>query len=948
MTEYQLFNDFVRTFLVEGKDFLSRSSRIVLTPKNLEEAISLFIENAIEGSDQDFATKFLVQFSGASEGAKILFANATWLYVFCNRSMTPEGKKNAIELSLQGISDYRLRDDIYPENNGIAHGGTGYNTAKFGSLSFILLLFKWIKGSKGGNDYSSIIKAITNISLYMVYDDQAYLDKSFDPKKVRLIVSDSNVLRGTGGKIIKLGVCNFLLNLCVPDYYERIISYNDKRLIAAKLFKPEYGSRDGLNIDDQIYVIKQELIKEYPGIDPLYLLYDDRIRPLWKDEKKEKCNYWLFQCNPGFYDLVSALHDGAIASWKVSSHKSDLKVGDKVILWMTGEAAGCYALAEISGELESGLTDEKEEQYYKDDSYQVPSDRIPISLTHNLANNPILKPQISAHPKLADMKTGLQGTNFTAKKKHYEALEDIATQSLQAQDNSVQQVTKKEDSAMNQTSTTRPLNQILYGPPGTGKTYNSINLAVEIADPEFMKTPRTRDDIRKRYQELVKAGRIVFTTFHQSMSYEDFIEGIKPVTQDNGQIQYDVLDGLFKQIGTLSMYNLYRFVTSKNTVIQDDDFASLYQQLLSDIEDKKGDQPYEFTTKSDSVIQLVDVSSKDNLQVKHKDSSGPQTYIVSKDRLFKLFKIYNSVEQIKNVYNDIREAIGGADTSAYYSVLKRIFEIRDTSHNGTQASKSLGLEDNDLMKVALEGFNLPKEVLEATPSNGVKNYILIIDEINRGNVSQIFGELITLIEPDKRAGMKEALEVTLPYSKEKFSVPPNLYIIGTMNTADRSVEALDTALRRRFTFKEFPPLTEIKDDQGNDLMAKVLCDYSMKEILTTINSRIRILLDRDHQIGHSYFLDPANEQELMEVFNQKIIPLLQEYFYGDYAKIGLVLGTGFVEKEELGVAELSDFVYDDKESLVKDNYKIRIPKDVAEFKEAIHLMMLGKNGQEQS
>lgn len=415
MTEYQLFNDFVRTFLVEGKDFLSRSSRIVLTPKNLEEAISLFIENAIEGSDQDFATKFLVQFSGAIEGAKILFAHATWLYVYCNRSMTPEGKKNAIELSLNGISDYRLRDDIYPENNGIAHGGTGYNTAKFGSLSFILFLFKWIKGSKGGNDYSSMIKAITNISLYMVYDDPAYLQKSFDPENVRLIVSDSNVLRGTGGKIIKLGVCNLLLNLCVPDYYERIISYNDKRLIAAKLFKPEYGSRDGLNIDDQIHLIKQELIKEYPGIDPLYLLHDDRIMPLWKDVKKEKCNYWLFQCNPGFYDLVSALHDDAIASWKVSSHKSDLKVGDKVILWMTGEAAGCYALAEISGELESGLTDEKEEQYYKDDSYQVPSDRITISLTHNLANNPILKPQISAHPKLADMKTGLQGTNFSEK-----------------------------------------------------------------------------------------------------------------------------------------------------------------------------------------------------------------------------------------------------------------------------------------------------------------------------------------------------------------------------------------------------------------------------------------------------------------------------------------------------------------------------------------------------
>lgn len=427
------------------------------------------------------------------------------------------------------------------------------------------------------------------------------------------------------------------------------------------------------------------------------------------------------------------------------------------------------------------------------------------------------------------------------------------------------------------------LNQILYGPPGTGKTYNSINLAVEIADPDFMKSPKTRDEIRKRFQDLENEGRIIFTTFHQSMSYEDFIEGIKPVTSEDNTISYEVLPGIFKRL------------CRNSRLPGDNSFEAAYKNLLDDLSKTK---LMKLETPNGTEFGVA-LNGNNNLNL-HPGCSDNPNGSLTKERL---------VSHI--IGDDVPKYFKG-----YYQGVLRYLE------------EEYNFNPNRLTKVV--------------------NYILIIDEINRGNVSQIFGELITLIEPDKRAGMKEALEVTLPYSKEKFSVPPNLYIIGTMNTADRSVEALDTALRRRFTFKEFPPLTEIKDDQGNDLMAKVLCDYSMKEILTTINSRIRILLDRDHQIGHSYFLDLANEQELMEVFNQKIIPLLQEYFYGDYAKIGLVLGTGFVEKEELGVAELSDFVYDDKESLVKDNYKIRIPKDVAEFKEAINLMMSGKNGQEQS
>lgn len=253
--------------------------------------------------------------------------------------------------------------------------------------------------------------------------------------------------------------------------------------------------------------------------------------------------------------------------------------------------------------------------------------------------------------------------------------------------------------------------------------------------------------------------------------------------------------------------------------------------------------------------------------------------------------------------------------------------------------------------IKIEAF---EELTPADKINGIqkaKPYVLIIDEINRGNVSQIFGELITLIEEDKRLGSAEALEVMLPYSKTSFGVPPNLYIIGTMNTADRSVEALDTALRRRFSFEEMPPnpnlltpsnmfwrlLKQYPTQPWNDekylekerdllqvlgsadnldsikvtyweqyekskhdqpeFESQLFTNVNLCQLLNAINTRIECLLDKDHLIGHSFFISIGSWSDLQGTFYKNIIPLLQEYFYGDYGKIGLVLGDGFVKKK---------------------------------------------------
>lgn len=280
-----------------------------------------------------------------------------------------------------------------------------------------------------------------------------------------------------------------------------------------------------------------------------------------------------------------------------------------------------------------------------------------------------------------------------------------------------------------------------------------------------------------------------------------------------------------------------------------------------------------------------------------------------------------------------------------------------------------------------------------TQKEELQNFVLIIDEINRGNISQIFGELITLIEEDKRLGNDESLEITLPYSKEKFGVPPNLYIIGTMNTADRSVEALDTALRRRFSFEEMPPKPELlnpsamienllweyksyewtdkeylaeenklfsvlgvsedfkkekegiweqmKEDKKNNIVRESgyfqRFDFEridFEKLLTIINNRIEKLIDKDHAIGHAYFIGKDNTT-IRDSFYKNIIPLLQEYFFGDYGKIGLVLGKGFVKKK---VTESSVFAaFDDYES----DYSERESYEIIDYRKPDHHYKIG-------
>jgi hypothetical protein len=447
-----------------------------------------------------------------------------------------------------------------------------------------------------------------------------------------------------------------------------------------------------------------------------------------------------------------------------------------------------------------------------------------------------------------------------------------------------------------------PLNQVLYGPPGTGKTYYTKELAVKIANPKFMideslSAKDQRIGINNEYNRLFDNGQIVFTTFHQSLSYEDFVEGIKPFlgkSEDKtDNVEYGIEAGIFKQCAAQAAYNCYKLsnpLKYQAGYTYDDLYDAFIDQYRDSVE-----KPI-FKTITGKEVEIFEINKNDSIRARARGSKATHVAPLTKENLQKLYDTFNSINEIKNL-QQVRDAVGVRPRiTEFYAIFRAIKQFENKEYKNVPKElmeiENPSLDESEMLKKFGAGvFNNAMKL----HSDKADPIVLIIDEINRGNVSAIFGELITLLEPDKRIGKDEAIRVKLPYSKTEFGVPSNLFIIGTMNTADRSVESLDTALRRRFSFQEIMPNQDLLKDievQG----------INLKLLLETINLRIEALVDRDHTIGHSYFFkikdSSTPEQALIEVFRDNIIPLLQEYFFGDYSKVGLVLGDQFVKIEE--------------------------------------------------
>lgn len=468
------------------------------------------------------------------------------------------------------------------------------------------------------------------------------------------------------------------------------------------------------------------------------------------------------------------------------------------------------------------------------------------------------------------------------------------------------------------------LNQILYGPPGTGKTYETAATAVRLClgeeEAALLLAEGRRDDLMKTYHELAEAGRIEFITFHQSYSYEDFVEGLRPTTDvaENsadedvesgsdvapvaGGFRLSTRDGVFKRVCERARLDLggardgrqlnrkraiFKIALGRRGIEQDRITAGLTGNLIHlgwgdyiDWSDERF-RNFEEIRREWKEKKDPNATGKDpNIEMTYSFRSDMKTgdYVVLSDgrdmvRAFGqvsgeyYFDPEASYHPHRRRVEWIWQSEEGIDRNTFYPKNFRrhsVYELNKT------------LIDWDALEAIVLGQSAPQ------PAQAARPYVLVIDEINRANISKVFGELITLLEPDKRLGQVNELRVRLPYSEgPPFGVPPNLYIIGTMNTADRSIALLDTALRRRFAFRELMPAP---------LLLKTIDGINLAVLLATINERIEYLFDREHQIGHAYFINCKTREDVEEVMRHKVIPLLAEYFYEDWGKVAAVLG----------------------------------------------------------
>ncbi len=668
------------------------------------------------------------------------------------------------------------------------------------------------------------------------------------------------------------------------------------------------------------------------------------------ENTSDAINYWIFQANPELYNVVAAINANALGTWRVTRHKEDIKAGDKIILWLTGKAQGCYALCEVISEVYEGVEDEIELKYYSDKNTNVISPRVRIKITHNLTLNPITKTQIETFNELAELKIGNQGTNFSATKEEYETLLDIInsssneiylivkesldkgkvniflsflrdfvksnnlkpdderlsfnvrkshnrlvfivgsryTLSIEKKNNktlfsfiSKNIVSKNFEEFKNPKIETEaywnsnenisgfeevinegilielnrsykcpfrkysnhefmkdvfqldinmnnennkmefPLNTIFYGPPGTGKTYNTVLRAAQIIENRIITDyPEALSVFNKHLGD-----RLEFITFHQNYSYEDFIQGLRPDVENEGSLSFERKDGVFKRIADRALKNLK---DAERPTEAKRNFDIVFNEFISPL--NNGD------------VEEIEIPMK---------------------------KVSYYITSIGNKSIDFRKNDGDSKHSLSIDTLKKMYdkESNDLIIGGLQPYY------NPILSILLEKgkYNVEKISRE--------NFVIIIDEINRANISRVFGELITLIECDKRSHGEIPLRCTLP-SGEEFIVPSNLYIIGTMNTADKSIALLDIALRRRFEFEAMYPLYKIEGFEIDDV-----------EILQKINKRIKELKGHDFQIGHSYFM--GKNSDLIERMNKKVIPLLLEYFMNDEKEVkGILLSAG--------------------------------------------------------
>ena len=454
------------------------------------------------------------------------------------------------------------------------------------------------------------------------------------------------------------------------------------------------------------------------------------------------------------------------------------------------------------------------------------------------------------------------------------------------------------------------LNTILYGPPGTGKTFATVQRCVEICDGG---APQGFEDLRARYGKLMDEGRIEFVTFHQSYGYEEFVEGFRPVSSDS--------EGSGLQVSLVS--GVLRRIAERARKVPEIGARRIFKMSLGDPKSWGGKPDGDAVLKEciDSGCVLLEYGGDIDWSGPRYDDGKGIWDRWRKDRNPDATAHDTDIQAMWRFRTEMRKGdlVVASDGYRHFRALGEItgdyeFERRQDGFHHRRAVQwhwHVSNREGDSVSVFKAGFFQWRPINQMKPANpgglipylnGVgeigdaRPHVLVIDEINRANVSKVMGELITLLEEDKREGAENEVALTLSYSRDQFTLPANLHVLGTMNTADRSIALLDTALRRRFRFEEMPPRPELLTESGK------LTGVDLGRVLRAMNERLEYLVDRDHQIGHAWFMGTKTREDVDAVMRHKIIPLIAEYFYDDWGKVCAVLGgtDDFVKQQRLG------------------------------------------------
>jgi hypothetical protein len=466
----------------------------------------------------------------------------------------------------------------------------------------------------------------------------------------------------------------------------------------------------------------------------------------------------------------------------------------------------------------------------------------------------------------------------------------------------------KEQDVMNDQVQFPTTNLILFGPPGTGKTFATAEEAIRICDGG-LPDGGGRDAVMTRYRQLQREGRVHFVTFHQSYSYEDFVEGLRPDIgseeaggiANSGGFRLRPTDGIFKRIVALAGKSSHTIKSSGSADVLDRNDRKFFKMSLGNWSDS---EVYDDAIEGDYIalgwggdIDWSDERFSSVAAIKAEWSKHGQAYTAKQGNVDQTNRFRNTLrngdivivpEGSKN-FKAIGEVVGPYEFVGDADPFKHRRRVRWLKVFNAPLSRDL-IFDRDFRPKSIYEMSRSGVRLEAlqgligreTSEESEKPYVLVIDEINRANVSKVFGELITLLEPDKRIGMQNEIRLTLPYSGDEFGVPKNLHIVATMNTADRSIALLDTALRRRFDFKPVMPRYDVE-------LLPTVDGVDMAAVLRAINERVEYLYDRDHQIGHAYFIGCCDRAQIDSVMRDKVVPLLMEYFHEDWDKVRQVL-----------------------------------------------------------